>query len=165
MSTPWESGRLGGRPLGEKTTISDTGNAVSPEDTRIPRLCGGPSLVIPASPDRQGKPPANTGLGWFSWKGFHTPPSPSYLPACHPSTPVDFWHMLPCGPLREGGVCLWPPHHGVAHWRGWRLRAWKGPPATGMCASGTPEGLAGAAGASGVKERTQPWGLPPFPES
>ena len=92
----WESGQVGGRLLGEKTTVSDTGNAGSPGDLRIPEYVG--ALFLPSlQPPRpcRGTSAENTGLVFF-WKESHT--LLSCLPTHHSSATVDFWGALTYGP-------------------------------------------------------------------
>ena len=102
LSTFWESGKWEEDPLGEKTTVSDTGNAGSPGDLRIPEYVGALSLPSLQPPRPCGETSSeNTGLVFF-WKEFHSPLS--CLPTRHFRATVDFWGALTYGPRRRGGV-------------------------------------------------------------
>lgn len=83
LSTFWESGQVGGRPPGEKTTISDTGHAGSPEGLEDPQVCGGTLPAITTCPTLWGDVSENTGLVFFSGRGFI-----ALFHACPPVTPA-----------------------------------------------------------------------------
>lgn len=133
LSTFWASGKVGGRLLGEKMTISDTGNKVCPRDLRISNMCGHYSFqwLQPTLTFRERGPcakcPGSISLVWFSGRTL----IPTLILA-HPSlsTPVDFCNTLTSGPTQKGeGGCLWshpwsrvlgrknpPPAEGLKAW-------------------------------------------------